>query len=268
MSATRAPKGFERDDWALVWMNVTHDIAKRSACTKAQLGAVIVTTDNRIISSGYNGPPAAYTGTCEHDCPRAQSGDTSSSYDACISIHAELNAIMFCSRADREGATLFVNGVVCISCAKIIANSGIARVVMKVSAGDMHRHPDRSMALLTAAGLAVEVWGAGLTEYVRVFLQTFGGGPFDCHFCHERMPWLEVVHHRDGDHENNDPSNLAPAHGSCHSSHHATGRVVSEATKKKLRVSRPPRKEACPALNCDVVTTVGRLKKHRDQAGH
>lgn len=264
MTAIRVPKGFERDEWALVWMNTAFDVARRSACVKAQCGAVVVTKDNLVVSVGYNGPPRGYPGTCVDDCPRAHDGATDSGYDACISIHAEANAIMHCARCDREGGTIYVTGVVCVNCAKLIANSGLSRVVMKVARGEMHRHPDRTIALLRASGLHVDVWGSGLPDYLHTFLQTYGGGPFDCHFCDKRMPWLEVVHHLDHDHDNNDPTNLVPAHTSCHSSHHGK-RPTSEATKEKLRKPRPPRKDTC---SCGLTTTLGRLKKHREETGH
>lgn len=47
----------------------------------------------------------------------------------CISVHAEANALMFCSRTQREGGTLYVTGISCLDCAKLVSNSGIVRVV-------------------------------------------------------------------------------------------------------------------------------------------
>jgi dCMP deaminase len=48
-------------------MNLATDLAKRSHCVKAQVGAVL-TRDTRIISIGYNGPPAG-THNCDEEWP-------------------------------------------------------------------------------------------------------------------------------------------------------------------------------------------------------
>ena len=50
-------------------------------------------------------------------------------YDTCIAIHAEANAILYSSPQDRERATIYITGVPCFTCAKLIANSGISEVV-------------------------------------------------------------------------------------------------------------------------------------------
>jgi hypothetical protein len=56
----------------------------------------------------------------------------------------------------------------------------------------------------------------------QIFLDTNPGSPWDCCFCGGKVEELHV-HHRDGDHDNNDPTNLAATHGDCHAHHHRTG---------------------------------------------
>jgi deoxycytidylate deaminase len=82
-----------------------------------------------------------------------------STYDDCVSIHAEMNAIAYADRSSMEGGTMYVTSTVCWSCAKVIANSGIRNVVM---VGDpehnySHRNIDRTIEFLKSCGIGVEV---------------------------------------------------------------------------------------------------------------
>ena len=110
-----------------IFMNLAADLAKRSHCIKAQVGAVLV-KDTRIISIGYNGPPAD-THNCdeewpEHGCPRDSKGSCS------LALHAEENAILFAVKngAQLEGATLYTTLSPCLSCARLIFSSGVKKV--------------------------------------------------------------------------------------------------------------------------------------------
>lgn len=109
-------------------MNLASDLAKRSHCVKAQVGAVL-TKDTRIISIGYNGPPA-HTHNCDEEwpetgCPRDARGSCS------LALHAEENAILYAVKngADLEGATLYITLSPCLPCARTIFSSGIKKVI-------------------------------------------------------------------------------------------------------------------------------------------
>lgn len=140
-----------RAGWLETWLEVARQVARRSGCERAQLGAVIVDARNRIVATGYNGPPAGWPG-CSESCPRAFKTEPTSDYGDCIAIHAEANALLFCDRREREGGTIYVTGVVCWDCAKLIANSGLKRVVY-VHDGATHRQPERSLEMLRMSGL-------------------------------------------------------------------------------------------------------------------
>ena len=106
--------------------------ATRSDCHRAKVGAVVVGADGRTRSTGYNGSAAGQPG-CE-TCPRRMSGVApDSSYDSgkgtCVAIHAEMNAILYCDRADLDGATLYVTRAPCPGCARMISATKVARVV-------------------------------------------------------------------------------------------------------------------------------------------
>jgi dCMP deaminase len=113
-------------------MKLASDIAQRSHCIKAQVGAVLV-KDTRIISIGYNGPPSG-THNCdeewpEHGCPRDSKGSCS------LALHAEENAILFAAKngSQLEGSTLYTTLSPCISCARLIFSSGIKKVYFQKS---------------------------------------------------------------------------------------------------------------------------------------
>jgi dCMP deaminase len=162
-----------RPSWDDTWMQVAHVIAKRSRCVRSQAGVVIVGPDQRIVSTGYNGPPRSYRidtmdfygmgrrvmteqTTCAEFCPRAKTGG-SLSYDDCVSSHSEANALMYSERLAREGGTLYSTRVPCFMCAKMTANSGLARVVYCIAFEDKDRQPERTKELLDACGLQVIV---------------------------------------------------------------------------------------------------------------
>jgi dCMP deaminase len=113
-------------------MNLATDLAKRSHCVKAQVGAVL-TKDTRIISIGYNGPPAG-THNCDEDFPDV--GCPRDSKNSCsLALHAEENAILYAVKngATLEGTTLYLTLSPCLSCARLIFSSGIKKVWFKNS---------------------------------------------------------------------------------------------------------------------------------------
>lgn len=115
-----------------IYMELAEKLALRSHCVKAQVGAVL-TKDTRIVSLGYNGPPAG-THNCdiefpEHGCPRDSKGSCS------LALHAEQNAILYATKnnVSMEDATLYVTLSPCIACARVIFTIGIKKVYYKDS---------------------------------------------------------------------------------------------------------------------------------------
>jgi len=139
-------------------MGVADAVSQRSRCTRAQCGAVVVDATNRVIATGYNGQPAGTNLSCV-DCPRSRLGptpETITTYDDCSAIHAEANALLFCDRREREGGTLYVTTNVCFTCAKLVANSGVSRVVQRTDAE--YRDVQRSVLFMVSCGLEVDTW--------------------------------------------------------------------------------------------------------------
>lgn len=143
--------------WDEAWLQVAVVLSRRSQCSRAQVGAVIVTADNKVDACSYNGPVASLElrGTCESWCPRAQSAETSSDYGRCSAIHAESNALIRSNHERIQGGAIYVSQAMCINCAKEVANSGITRVVQRVTDRDLHRNPREVIKFLRGAKMFV-----------------------------------------------------------------------------------------------------------------
>ena len=162
-----------RPNWDETWMSVATAMSKRSKCVNRQVGAVIVTKENRPMAVGYNGPPAHFNTTnnmlhfgseeklattnnsCDGFCPRGGSSDRGPSYSNCVSVHAEANALLFADRRDYEGGTIYVTQPPCWDCAKLIANSGVAAVLILAHKEDPPFPSDPARDFLSSCGLRV-----------------------------------------------------------------------------------------------------------------
>ena len=117
-----------RPDFDDIYMELAVNLAKRSHCIKKHVGAVL-TKDTRIISIGYNGPPAG-THNCDVEFP--SEGCARDSKGSCsLALHAEQNAILYAVKNNTsvEGSTLYVTLSPCLACARIIYSMGISKVV-------------------------------------------------------------------------------------------------------------------------------------------
>lgn len=98
---------------------IAHIIAMRGTCQRAKVGCVI-TMDNRIISTGYNGGLGLLS-LCHCNMN-----------EKCVNaVHAEANAIAFAAKYGiaLNGAKLYCTYSPCLECAKLIIQSGIQSVV-------------------------------------------------------------------------------------------------------------------------------------------
>ena len=111
--------------WDDYFMGVSLLAADRSKDPSTQVGACIVSDDNRILSTGYNGFPQ---GCSDDDFPwnRDESlGETKYNFV----VHAELNAILNAGGKSLVGSRIFVSLFPCHECAKAIIQSGVKEVV-------------------------------------------------------------------------------------------------------------------------------------------
>ena len=119
----------ERVDWDTYFIRIAVDISKRSTCHRRAIGSVIVNDDHEIVSTGYNGNPRGQKHCSEIGCIREElnipSGEKS---EVCTAVHAEQNALLQAGKGSR-GSILYTTVMSCNTCAKMIVNAGIRRVV-------------------------------------------------------------------------------------------------------------------------------------------
>jgi dCMP deaminase len=122
-----------RPDWDEYFMEISHVVARRSTCTRRQIGAVIV-KEKRILATGYNGAPSGLPHCMELGCLRdAQGIESGTRQEVCRALHAEQNAIIQAALygASTRDSTLYCTHQPCSLCAKAAINAGVKRVVFE-----------------------------------------------------------------------------------------------------------------------------------------
>lgn len=120
-----------RPSWDQYFMTITRQVAERSTCTRAKVGAVIV-RDKNILATGYNGSPAGLPHCTEEGCLIYKSTTPSGDIEEnCFrTIHAEINAIAQAAKngAPIRDASIYITHTPCIHCFKVLINTGIVRI--------------------------------------------------------------------------------------------------------------------------------------------
>lgn len=148
----------KKPTWDEYFMELADVVKKRADCTRRKVGTVVV-KEFRIITTGYNGTPHGIKNCSEGGCLRCRRRDRGEiegfEYEeSCVCIHAEQNAIIQAAylSVSTRGATLYSTTNPCSSCAKMIINAGIVKVVCK-----MEHHDKEGIELLKKAGIKVEI---------------------------------------------------------------------------------------------------------------
>ena len=145
----------ERPDWDTYFLRIAQLVAQRSTCLRRQVGAVIV-RDNRLLATGYNGAPNNVAhcfqlpGGCLREARKIPSGERQ---ELCRGLHAEQNAILQAAAfgVSLKGGDCYCTHQPCITCAKMLINAGIKRVVF------LGEYPDElSLEMLKEAKIIIE----------------------------------------------------------------------------------------------------------------
>ena len=134
-------------NWDEYFMGIAMLAAKRSKDPNTQVGACIVSQDNIIISTGYNGMPK---GCSDDEFPWGRDG-AETKYP--FVVHAELNAILNANGRDLRGSRVYVALFPCNECAKAIIQSGVKEVVYLSNKYDGTPSVEASKRMLDAAGV-------------------------------------------------------------------------------------------------------------------
>jgi dCMP deaminase len=120
-----------RPTWDQYFLTITRQVAERSTCLRAQVGAVIV-RDKNILATGYNGSPAGLPHCLDVGClvyrSTTPAGEIEENCFRCI--HAEINAIAQAAKngAGIRDADIYITHTPCIHCFKVLINTGIKRI--------------------------------------------------------------------------------------------------------------------------------------------
>ena len=127
------------------YLNIAKVVASRSTCIRRKYGAIIVSPNDCVVSTGYNGSPRGEenccdTGYCERDRKNIPSG---SNYELCRALHAEMNACLESGRKNSIGCTIYLYGEdaktgaeldysePCLICRKVLVNAGIKSIIAR-----------------------------------------------------------------------------------------------------------------------------------------
>jgi dCMP deaminase len=120
-----------------VYMRMAEELAKRSTCSRLQVGTVV--TDPRlenVVAIGYNGNAKGLPNRCDSKVP-----------GQCGCIHSEVNALVKAPGSIKD-KVVFVTSSPCVMCGKLMINSGVTHVFYR----ELYRDPS-GIELLADAGV-------------------------------------------------------------------------------------------------------------------
>lgn len=157
-------EAYTRPTWDEYFIKIMDMVGSRGSCDRGRSGCVI-TRDRRIISTGYVGSPVGLPHCDEvgHEMHTVVHEDGSQTRHCIRTAHAEQNAICEAARMGiaLEGSTLYCKMTPCYTCAKMIINAGIKRVVCSQ---DYHASV-RSKEIFQEAGLEFSLLSESMTTY-------------------------------------------------------------------------------------------------------
>ncbi|HRZ26403.1 MAG TPA: cytidine/deoxycytidylate deaminase family protein [Spirochaetota bacterium] len=155
---------YHRPSWDDYFIEVAHAISKRATCDRGRSGCVIA-RDNQLLVTGYVGSPVGlpHCDDVGHQMKKVVHEDGHVTQHCVRTVHAEQNAI--CQAAKRgisiDGATLYCRMTPCRTCAMLIINSGIRRVVCE----KRYHAGAESEEMFRQAGVALEYISGEVLKY-------------------------------------------------------------------------------------------------------
>lgn len=159
--------------------------ARLSKDANTQMGAVLVSGDGRVLSTGYNGAPASFDDSTipytrenrrlAYDLLEANSGKLVSHHEFEVNkypfmVHAEINALHYARGKVPPGSKLYVIGFPCERCALEIALSGVAEVFVTKDDYDanssLNNSRDTAFYMFAQAGIIVTICGTRLKPVI------------------------------------------------------------------------------------------------------
>jgi dCMP deaminase len=157
-------ENYTRPTWDEYFMEIARTVSQRATCDRGRSGCVIA-RDKQILVTGYVGSPRGLPHCDEvgHLMKKMTHEDGRVSQHCVRTVHAEQNAICQAARLGipLEGATLYCRMTPCRTCAMLIINCGIKRVVCERKYHDGRE----SEEMFLQAGLPIEYVIDEIQEY-------------------------------------------------------------------------------------------------------
>ncbi|MFP4524601.1 MAG: deaminase [Candidatus Woesearchaeota archaeon] len=154
----------DRPSWDDYFLGIMTAVRERGTCDRGKNGAVIV-KDNRILTTGYVGSAVGMPHCDEvgHLMHRVVNDDGTTKQHCIRTVHAEQNALAQAARngIPVEGGTVYTYMEPCFTCAKLLINAGIKRVV----AAKAYHASKLSRQFFKAAGVKLEVKDETVEKY-------------------------------------------------------------------------------------------------------
>jgi dCMP deaminase len=153
-----------RPTWDEYFMEVARTIAKRATCDRGRSGCVIA-REKQLLVTGYVGSPVGLT-HCDdvgHLMKKVIHDDDSISQHCMRTVHAEQNAICQAAKLGvaLDGATVYCKMTPCRTCAMLIINCGIKRVVCEKK----YHRGEESEQMFKDAGVSLEFFEEEFVKY-------------------------------------------------------------------------------------------------------
>lgn len=158
---------YARPSWDEYFLKICEIVGSRGTCDRGRSGSVIV-KDKHILSTGYVGSPAGlpHCDLVGHEMNSVTHEDGVVSQHCIRTAHAEQNAIVQAAKIGvaLNGATIYAHMTPCYTCAKMIINAGIVRVVCNK---DYHAS-EESKRIFQEAGVKLEIVNNEMQTYDRM----------------------------------------------------------------------------------------------------
>ncbi len=156
-----------RPNWDEYFLGLLDGISRRATCDRGYSGAIIVSENNTILTTGYAGstPGDKHCDEAGHYLVTVIQPDGTSSQHCQRTLHAEENAILQAAMDGirLRGATLYCKMTPCLSCARRIVRVGIKRVVAQKK-----YHVDKlSRQLFMDAGVELTIIDDSIEKYEK-----------------------------------------------------------------------------------------------------
>ncbi len=153
-----------RPSWDEYFIELANAVSKRATCDRGRSGCVIV-RDRQILVSGYVGSPRglAHCDEVGHLMKKVIHEDETISQHCVRTVHAEQNAICQAARLgiSLENSTIYCRMTPCRTCAMLIINCGIKRVVCEKK----YHSAEESEAMFKEVGIEIKYFSNDIQKY-------------------------------------------------------------------------------------------------------